>query len=55
MSEGRIVLGLLRGYKHRYLLHSWDLAKAVHKQAIDLSAEHQMVLELRPARDPGAS
>ena len=33
-------------------LHVWDLRRRRHKQAIDLGAEQQMVLELRPAHDP---
>src|SRR3954465_840074 len=33
-------------------LHVWDLKKRRHTQAIDLGAEQQMVLELRPAHDP---
>src|SRR3954465_3077019 len=33
-------------------LHVWDLKKRRHMQAIDLGAEQQMVLELRPAHDP---
>jgi selenium-binding protein 1 len=30
----------------------WDLKRRRHQQAIDLGAEQQMVLELRPAHDP---
>jgi selenium-binding protein 1 len=30
----------------------WDLRRRRHTQAIDLGAEQQMVLELRPAHDP---
>ena len=42
---------LLAGkYGHR--LHVWDLRKRRHLQALDLGAEQQMVLELRPAHDP---
>ncbi|MGI8785153.1 MAG: selenium-binding family protein [Acidobacteriota bacterium] len=42
---------LLKGeYGHR--LHVWDLRKRRHLQALDLGAEQQMVLELRPAHDP---
>ena len=33
-------------------LHVWDLRKRRHVQAIDLGAEQQMVLDLRPAHDP---
>ena len=38
------------GYGHS--LHVWDLRKRKHVQALDLGAEQQMVLELRPAHDP---
>ncbi len=38
------------GYGHS--LHVWDLRKRRHQQALDLGAEQQMVLELRPAHDP---
>ena len=38
------------GYGHK--LHVWDLRKRRHLQELDLGAEHQMVLELRPAHDP---
>jgi methanethiol oxidase len=37
-------------YGHR--LHFWDLRRRRHVQAVDLGAEHQMVLELRPAHNP---
>jgi methanethiol oxidase len=38
------------GYGHS--LHLWDLRKRRHVQTLDLGAEQQMVLELRPAHDP---
>src|SRR2546421_1373519 len=38
------------GYGHQ--IHVWDLPKRRHRQAIDLGAEQQMVLDLRPAHDP---
>jgi methanethiol oxidase len=38
------------GYGHA--LHIWDLRRRRHLQALDLGAEQQMVLELRPAHDP---
>lgn len=52
MVEGGVdVEALLNGrYGHR--LHIWDLRRRRHLQALDLGAEHQMVLELRPAHDP---
>jgi selenium-binding protein 1 len=43
---------LLLGAKYGHALHVWDLRKRRHLQTIDLGAQHQMVLELRPARDP---
>src|SRR3954454_1743608 len=43
---------LLLGNKYGHKLHIWDLEKRRHVQEIDLGAEHQMVLELRPAHDP---
>jgi selenium-binding protein 1 len=41
---------LAGGYGHK--VHIWDLPKRRHRQEIDLGAENQMVLELRPAHDP---
>jgi methanethiol oxidase len=41
---------LAGGYGHA--LHVWDLQKRRHRQVLDLGAEQQMVLELRPAHDP---
>jgi selenium-binding protein 1 len=38
------------GYGHS--LHVWDLRRRKHLQSLDLGAEQQMVLELRPAHDP---
>jgi len=46
--NGEILLA--GGYGHR--LHIWDLPKRRHRQVIDLGAEQQMALELRPAHDP---
>ena len=43
---------LLLGGKYGHTLHIWDLDKRRHLQEIDLGAEQQMVLELRPAHDP---
>ncbi|HEX2184616.1 MAG TPA: selenium-binding protein SBP56-related protein, partial [Chloroflexota bacterium] len=42
---------LLQG-RYGHTLHFWDLRRRRHLQALDLGAEHQMVLELRPAHDP---
>ncbi|ADV65993.1 selenium-binding family protein [Deinococcus maricopensis] len=41
---------LAGGYGHA--LHVWNLRTREHLSTIDLGAEHQMVLELRPAHDP---
>ncbi|MGH3833779.1 MAG: selenium-binding protein SBP56-related protein [Pseudonocardiaceae bacterium] len=38
-----------------HALHFWDLAAGTHLQRVDLGAQHQMVLELRPAHDPEAT
>jgi selenium-binding protein 1 len=43
---------LLLGGKYGHKLHIWDLDKCRHLQELDLGAEQQMVLELRPAHDP---
>jgi selenium-binding protein 1 len=43
---------LLLAGKYGNRLHVWDLRKREHIKAIDLGAEQQMVLELRPAHDP---
>jgi selenium-binding protein 1 len=52
MIEGGVVPDLLLGGKYGHHLHVWDLRRRRHQQAIDLGAEQQMVLELRPAHDP---
>lgn len=41
---------LANRYGHR--LHFWDLRARRHVQTIDLGAQHQMALEVRPAHDP---
>ena len=52
-GRGRPAAGeLLLGNQYGHKLHVWDLEKRKHVQEIDLGAEHQMVLELRPAHDP---
>src|SRR3954468_4393960 len=52
MVEDGVQAELLVGGKYGHQLHVWDLKKRRHTQAIDLGAEQQMVLELRPAHDP---
>jgi selenium-binding protein 1 len=49
--NGDILLG--GGYGHQ--LHIWDLPKRKHLRTIDLGAENQMVLELRPSHDPNGT
>ena len=43
---------LLLSGKYGNALHVWDLKSRTHLQRIDLGAEQQMALELRPAHDP---
>ncbi|HLM49958.1 MAG TPA: selenium-binding protein SBP56-related protein [Solirubrobacteraceae bacterium] len=52
MVEDGINPELLLSNQYGHHLHVWDLKRRRHEQAIDLGAEHQMVLELRPAHDP---
>jgi selenium-binding protein 1 len=52
MVESGVNPELLLAGKYGHHLHVWDLSKRRHRQAIDLGAEQQMVLELRPAHDP---
>jgi selenium-binding protein 1 len=52
MVEGGVNPELLLGGKYGHQLHVWDMKSRRHRQAIDLGAEQQMVLELRPAHDP---
>jgi selenium-binding protein 1 len=50
MVEGGVNPELFGKYGHH--LHVWNLRQRKHVQAIDLGAEQQMVLELRPSHDP---
>jgi methanethiol oxidase len=52
MVENGVNPELLLAGKYGHHLHFWDLRKRRHLQSIDLGAEQQMVLELRPAHDP---
>ncbi|HSU98660.1 MAG TPA: selenium-binding protein SBP56-related protein [Roseiarcus sp.] len=38
--------------KYGHAVHFWDLAARKNVQTIDLGANHQMALEIRPAHDP---
>ncbi|MGI9420275.1 MAG: selenium-binding family protein [Geminicoccaceae bacterium] len=55
MIENGVVPELLLGNKYGHKIHFWDLHKRKHVQEIDIGAEHQMALELRPAHDPTKS
>ena len=52
MVEGGLNPELLLQGKYGRSLHVWDLRKRRHLKALDLGADQQMVLELRPAHDP---
>ncbi len=52
MVENGVNPELLLAGKYGHQLHVWDLQKRRHRQVLDLGAEHQMALELRPAHDP---
>jgi methanethiol oxidase len=43
---------LLLAGKYGHALHVWDLQSRKHLKTLDLGADQQMVLELRPAHDP---
>ena len=52
MVEDGVNPELLLGGKYGRRIHVWDLPERKHIQELDLGAEQQMVLELRPAHDP---
>ena len=52
MIEAGVNPELLLAGKYGHNLHVWDLRARRHLQALDLGAEQQFVLELRPAHDP---
>ncbi|EOD45411.1 putative selenium-binding protein [Neofusicoccum parvum UCRNP2] len=55
MIEGGLVPELLLQNRYGHAVHFWDLARGRHAQRVDLGAEHQMVLEVRPSHDPEAT
>ncbi|MFH9425106.1 selenium-binding protein SBP56-related protein [Streptomyces sp. NPDC017529] len=55
MVENGVDPELLLGRSYGHALHFWELDTGRHLQRVDLGDEHQMVLELRPAHDPGAT
>ena len=52
MVENGLNLELLTAGKYGHAIHIWDLRRRRVIQSLDLGAEHQMALELRPAHDP---
>jgi selenium-binding protein 1 len=50
--ENGIVAEDLLANKYGHRLHFWNLRARKHVQTIDLGANHQMALEVRPAHDP---
>ena len=52
MVEAGVNPELLLSNQYGHKLHVFDMKRRRHLQEIDLGAEHQMVLELRPAHDP---
>jgi selenium-binding protein 1 len=55
MVENGVNPELLLGGKYGHKLHFWDMRSRKHTQELDLGAEQQMVLELRPAHNPNQS
>jgi selenium-binding protein 1 len=55
MVENGVIPEQLLAGKYGHQLHVWDLRSRKHVQALDLGADQQMVLELRPAHDPTRS
>ncbi len=52
MIENGVVPELLLAGKYGHKIHFWDIRRRRHVQEVDLGAEYQMALELRPAHDP---
>jgi selenium-binding protein 1 len=52
MLEGGLNPELLLAGKYGHNLHFWDLRRRRITQTVDLGAEQQMVLELRPSHNP---
>jgi hypothetical protein len=50
--ENGVVPEDLLSNKYGHRLHCWDLRARRHVQTLDLGANHQMALEVRPAHDP---
>ena len=52
MVENGLMPDLLLAGKYGHALHVWDLRSRRHLQTLDLGAEQQFALELRPSHDP---
>jgi len=50
--ENGIVPEDLLGNRYGHRVHFWDLSRRRNVQTLDLGANHQMALEVRPAHDP---
>lgn len=50
--ESGLVAQDLLANQYGHSVHFWDLRDRRHLQTIDLGAQHQMALEVRPAHDP---
>ncbi|RVW10404.1 selenium-binding protein [Prescottella agglutinans] len=55
MVEDGLVPEKLLANEYGHAIHFWDLATGEHRQRVDLGAQHQMTLELRPSHDPEAT
>src|SRR3954447_3519202 len=55
MIENGLVPELLLGNEYGHSIHFWDLRTGTHTQRIDLGAQHQITLEVRPSHDPEAT
>ena len=52
MIENGVSPELLLGNKYGHAIHIWNLRNRRHLKSLDLGADHQMALELRPSHDP---
>jgi methanethiol oxidase len=50
--ENGLVPEDLLGNRYGHQLHFWNMRERKNIQTVDIGAEHQMLLELRPAHDP---
>ncbi|WP_026003634.1 selenium-binding protein SBP56-related protein, partial [Rhodococcus sp. R1101] len=55
MIENGLVPELLLANEYGHAIHFWDLSTGAHQQRVDLGAQYQMPLELRPSHDPEAT